>query len=159
MDVQILTPRGEVTVRRADAAELIDLRHAILRAGLPRDTAVFLGDDEPASRHVAAVDALGRVIGCATAIARPWLDQPAFQVRGMATHPDFRGAGVGRAMLEVLESLLAEQRVTREIWCDARVPAVGFYERIGWRVSSDPFVIPSAGPHVKMTKQISIESV
>ena len=31
--------------------ETLDLRHVILRPGLPRETAIFPGDDAPTSRH------------------------------------------------------------------------------------------------------------
>ena len=143
-----------MTVRRATPAEVVDLRHAILRAGLPRDTAIFPGDDHPDARHVVATDPAGRVLGCATVHLNAWDGEPAWQLRGMATDPVVRGTGVGRAMLGFLERLLAEQFPVRQMWANARVPAIGFYERLGWRVVSDPFEVPTAGPHVKITKQL-----
>jgi GNAT superfamily N-acetyltransferase len=157
-EVTIITPAGHVVVvvvRRANADEVIDLRHAILRAGLPRESAIFAGDDDPASRHVAAISAEGKVVGCATAHLQTWEGSPAWQIRGMATDPTHRGAGVGAAMLEMLERLLAEASTIRQMWCNARVSAAGFYERQGWRVVSEPFPIHDAGPHVKMTKRIA----
>ena len=60
------------------SAELIrPLRHAVLRAGLPVEAAVFDGDDEPTSRHVAGIDRSGRVVGCASIVQRPWSGAPA----------------------------------------------------------------------------------
>ena len=41
------------------------------------------------------------------------------------------------------------------LWCNARTPAVGFYENMRWRVVSAPFEIPTAGPHVKMVKRLT----
>src|SRR5438445_357877 len=67
-------------IRRATADEVIDLRHAILRAGLPRETAVFPGDDDPAARHFVATRN-GRVVGCATLHLNRWEKEPAWQLR------------------------------------------------------------------------------
>ena len=146
------TKCGSVQVRLATPDEVVDLRHAMLRAGLPRETAVFSGDDHPESRHVVALSSDGRVVGCSTVHLSTWESESAWQLRGMATDPDVRGAGVGRAMINYLERVLRDDTPVRQMWCNARVPAVGFYERLGWRVVSEQFEIPSAGPHVKMTK-------
>ena len=143
-----------VTFRQADLAEVIDLRHQILRQGLPRETAVFDGDAAVNSRHFAAVAPDGRVVGCATVHASQWEDQPAWQLRGMATSPDYRGRGLGRGLMTLIESTLKGASPVRMMWCNARTPAVGFYQRLGWRVVSDVFEIPTAGPHVKMVKPL-----
>ena len=152
----IQTPAGPVVVRRATAEAVVDLRHRTLRIGLPRASAVFPGDERPGAYHVVA-EAGGNVVvvGCATVHASEWEGAPAWQLRGMATDPALRGAGVGRAMLTYLEHLLLDETDVRQMWCNARVPAVGFYERLGWRVASDPFEIPTAGPHVRMTRLLS----
>ena len=146
------TSAGPVHLRDAAAGEVVDLRHRILRAGLPRETAVFDGDERPGACHVVAVSR-GRIVGCATLHPSTWNGSPAWQLRGMATDPALQRAGVGRAMLACLERrLLADVPPVRQLWCNARVPAVGFYERMGWRVESEVFEIPSAGPHVRMSK-------
>jgi GNAT superfamily N-acetyltransferase len=150
----ISTPTGDVRIRRALPEEVIDLRHAILRAGLPRDTAIFPGDDHADSRHVVAVTADGRIVGCATAHPSTWDNAPAWQIRGMATDPAFRGVGIGRAMLKLLEQTIRDETTIRQMWCNARIPAVAFYERLGWSIVSEPFQNPMAGPHVKMDKRL-----
>ena len=144
---------GAVVVRRAAAGEVIDLRHRVLRAGLPRESAAFDGDERSDARHVVA-EAAGRIVGCATVHASTWEGEPAWQLRGMATDPAVRAAGVGRAMLLYLERLLASESPVRQLWCNARTPARGFYERLGWRVVSDVFEIPTAGPHVRMLRAL-----
>jgi GNAT superfamily N-acetyltransferase len=143
-----------VRIRPATAADVIDLRHAILRAGLPRETAIFPNDDHPDVRHVVAVGPDGRIVGCATMHPSTWNGQPAWQLRGMATDPAVRGFGVGRAMLDYVEQRVRAESPVRQLWCNARVPASGFYERMGWRVEGEPFEIHEAGPHVKMTKRL-----
>ena len=146
----------KVELRRARLAEVIDLRHAVLRQGLPRDAAVFEGDEAPTTRHYGAF-AGGEAVCCATLHAVPWEAEPAWQLRGMATAPHLRGKGVGRELMEVIESELLREAssVPRLLWCNARVPAAGFYQTLGWRIVSDEFEIPTAGPHFRMVKRLA----
>lgn len=144
-----------LALRRAVVDELIDLRHAVLRQGLPRDEAVFGGDELPSARHYGAfLD--GALLCCATLHLNPWEGGPAWQLRGMATAPAYRRRGVGRLLVRFLESdLLLDPAAPRLLWCNARTPALEFYRSLGWRVVSDVFDIPTAGPHVKMVKRLS----
>lgn len=144
-----------VQVRRAKPQDVIDLRHAVLRAGLPRETAIFPGDDSPATVHVVAVDEKDAVVGCATIVPSVWDGHNAWQLRGMAVAPAMQRSGVGGLMLKALQRIAHESAGdVRLMWCNARSPAVGFYRRHGWTVASDEFVIETAGPHVKMTLKL-----
>src|SRR5579864_4793742 len=91
-----------MVIRRINAADVIDLRHAILREGLRRETAIFEGDDNPEARHYGAFED-GRLIGCVTLHPSKWQDTPAWQLRGMAVVPELRSQGVGKALIEFLE--------------------------------------------------------
>ena len=143
-----------VKVRRAEPAEVIDLRHRILRAGLPRDTAIFPGDGDPAARHFVAETIDGRIVGTLTLHLNSWEGQPAWQLRGMAVDPALQRAGIGAQLLLAAEQSVRNESPTRQLWCNARVPAAGFYEKHGWTVVSEPFDVPTAGPHVKMIKRL-----
>jgi GNAT superfamily N-acetyltransferase len=145
------SPAGRV--RAATFDEIVDLRYEVLRAGLPRDAAVFEGDSAPTSRHYGAFSN-GRNIGCATLHLNQWLDEPAWQLRGMATAPDFRSAGIGRELLVYVEADLLATHPVHLLWCNARVPAIRFYQRSGWQIVSEEFEIPTAGPHVRMVKRL-----
>ena len=149
------TPDG-IELRTAHLEELIDLRHVVLRAGMPREAAVFPGDDRPDSRHYGAFQN-GRAVGCATFHVSQWEGEPAWQLRGMAVAKDWCGRGVGREMLRRVEADLRRASPIRQLWCNARVPASGFYQKLGWVVCSAPFDIPTAGPHVKMTRRLGDE--
>jgi GNAT superfamily N-acetyltransferase len=143
-----------VQVRRATPGEVIDVRHAVLRAGLPRETAIFPGDDAPGTVHVVAVDG-EHVVGCATIVASAWDGAKAWQLRGMAVRPSHQRSGVGGLMLKQLRRIVQDSSDdVRLMWCNARSPAVGFYERHGWTVASDEFLIETAGPHFKMTLKL-----
>jgi GNAT superfamily N-acetyltransferase len=142
-------------IRPITAEETIPLRHAILRAGLPREAAIFPGDEAASSRHFGAfLD--GLLIGVATLHYVPLLDQPdhegsAYQIRGMATAETARGRGVGGLLLA---ACIAEARRAGAnwLWCNARTPAAGFYARHGFRVQGGVFDVPTAGPHLRMLR-------
>jgi predicted GNAT family N-acyltransferase len=140
-------------IRPANSSEIIDLRHRVLRAGLPREAAIFDGDDLPTTKHFLA-EHDGKIIACATMLLNQWQGEAAWQVRGMAVEPNFRGQGIGRQLLATIESGAGDVRL---LWCNARVPAMEFYRSAGWAIASDEFEIPSAGPHFKMIK--SLQSV
>ena len=140
-------------IRRVDLEQIIDLRHEILRAGLPRQTAVFDGDTNSEARHYGAFDG-PRLVGCVTLHPNRWEDAPAWQLRGMAVAASYQRNGIGKRLIDFLEADLADSPV-RQLWCNARVPAAPFYEKLGWTIVSAPFEIPTAGPHVKMIKRLS----
>lgn len=153
--------RVDIQIRQAAASEIVDLRHAVLRQGLPREAAIFVGDELPTSRHFGAFasgaeeSAARRAVGCATLHLSQWESAPAWQLRGMATDPEFRHRGLARAMLALAdEQIMADAKLPRLFWCNARVPAVGFYKLLGWKVVSEMFEIPTAGPHVRMVRQL-----
>jgi len=75
------------------------------------------------------------------------------QIRYMAVDPAWEGRGVGRALVEALE---AEARLQglRTMILEAREPVMGFYQRLGYRVSHPGKVLFGAIPHVWMTKEL-----
>jgi GNAT superfamily N-acetyltransferase len=94
----------------------------------------------------------GKCVGCATFHLNEWNGDVAWQLRGMATDPKFRGKGIGAKMLKVAEEKLRRTSPVRQLWCNARTPAIEFYKKQGWAVVSEEFEVPTAGPHFKMTK-------
>jgi predicted GNAT family N-acyltransferase len=140
-----------VTVRRVQLDAIVDLRHGVLREGLPRDAAIFDGDADPTSRHYGAfVD--DRLVGCATLHLNSYEGGPAWQLRGMAVAPEFRRQNIGRAMLDYIDMETGSDLSVRLFWCNARVPATPFYQNLGWEIVSERFEIPTAGPHVRMVR-------
>jgi len=147
--------RTRVTVRRARFAEILALRHAELRAGLPVDTAVFPDDGKSTTIHLGAfADGADAPVGCASLVLRPWQGAPAYQLRGMATRTDLVRRGIGRALLAFIEDLVRDQTPVPLLWCDARAAAVPFYQRTGWVIASEVFDIPTVGPHHTMTRRL-----
>lgn len=123
------------------------LRLAVLRPGQPADSAVYPEDDGPDTVHLAAF-AGGRVVATASLYR-----ENGWRLRGMATDPSVRGRGYGRAVLRAALDHAA-RRGAGEVWCNARLAAVGFYEGAGFAVVSDEFDVPGIGPHVVMTRRV-----
>src|SRR5678810_1431154 len=110
---------NQVLIRPATWNEIINLRHAVLRQGLAREEAIFQGDDAPTSRHCGAF-CDGVAVGCATLHASQWEGEPAWQLRGMATSPEFRRRGLGRIILEEMEAEFGNGRPDEPgplLWC------------------------------------------
>jgi GNAT superfamily N-acetyltransferase len=147
-------PLNNFTIRRAAFAEVLALRHAELRAGMPIESAMFPGDDDPLTFHFGVFDSSGANIGCASFMPVPWEGRPAYQLRGMATRGDFVKRGVGAALLKFADAMLRDERGVKQLWCNARLSAVGFYEKQGWAVASPLLEIPTAGPHHRMTRAL-----
>jgi GNAT superfamily N-acetyltransferase len=151
--LRMLIDGRTVIIRRSSADEIIDLRHRVLRPGLPRDAAMFPGDELPSSGHFGAF-ADGIAVCCATFHLNSWDSAPALQLRGMATDAGMRGKGLGRAVLHLAESAMTADRRVLQLWCNAREIAVPFYQSMGWAIASEKFEIPTAGPHFRMTKRM-----
>jgi predicted GNAT family N-acyltransferase len=140
-----------VTVDEVPAEVTYALRGAVLRPNGGEIT--WAGDEDPATFHLAARTPDGAVIGVVRFSPAPCPWRPAaqapWQLRGMATDPAVRGSGAGRALLvDGLARVAA--RGGDLVWCDARVGAAGFYERMGFTVVTEPFDKPGIGPHVGM---------
>jgi GNAT superfamily N-acetyltransferase len=131
---------------------IVPLRHAVLRQGLPFDSARFDGDLAPGAVHVAGF-AEQKLVCCASFIPNALANEAAAQLRGMATDPAFRSQGIGGAVLAAGERQIVANGFPL-LWCNARVGAIRFYERHGWTVISDEFVIEHAGPHRVMRKRL-----
>lgn len=145
-----------LTSRRITAEETIDLRWEVLRPGFPRETAVFPGDEQAIHLGVFQED---RLVGVASLYDAAYpgeeSDDHWLQLRGMATAPDARGSGCGRELLVACETAAREVGIS-SLWCNARRVAVGFYEKHGWKITSQEFDIPSVGPHFRMQRVLPV---
>jgi GNAT superfamily N-acetyltransferase len=144
-------PTAEFRIERCSVEQIVPLRHRILRAGLPIEEAHFPKDDDPATRHVAAlIQPENRAVCCATMVASEWQNQPAFQLRGMATDSNWQSKGLGQRVLAHLIQIVQQDSGIKLFWCNGRIGALEFYKRQGWTVESELFDIPTAGLHHKM---------
>jgi GNAT superfamily N-acetyltransferase len=145
-----------IDVCQLSADEVLPVRWSILRHGFPRETAIFPGDDAPETCHLGGfVDA--RLVGVASVYLARMPERPAvenaWQLRGMATLPEVRDAGVGRALLVACEDV-ARERGAPLMWCNARLTAVEFYRKHGWQALGAEFDVPTVGPHYRMLREL-----
>ena len=97
--------------------------------------------------HVLAWNDRGEAIGTARM-------QQNGTIGRMAVLKDWRGRGVGRALLQTLLDLAVRQGLPR-VTLSAQTHALGFYERAGFHVVGKPFM--DAGiPHRKMVKELTV---
>lgn len=149
-------PSRNIEVRPISAAETLPLRMAVLRPNRPVSASQFVGDDAPTTRHFGAFQA-GKNFGIASLFRVEMEDYPgrsALQLRGMATAPEVRGAGFGRAL--VFACIDFARNIDAEIlWCNARTSALGFYEKLGFEIVGKEFEIPDVGPHFRMLMELN----
>lgn len=143
-------------IRPIPSAEALAVRHPVLRAGLPESAARFANDDDPATVHLGAFDG-ARLVAVATFFPEAYGGRPgarAWRLRGMATLPPWRGRGMGAAL--VLEGeRIARASGAAALWCNARLTARGFYEKLGFAIEGDPFELPQSGVHYAMVKDLT----
>jgi predicted GNAT family N-acyltransferase len=127
------------------AAETHVLRLAVLRSDTPTTEVTFAEDTLPGTVHL-GVRAGGEVVGVSTWIPRPYGEEPAVQLRGMATASHLQGRGVGGILVEAGCNRAAS--VAPLVWARARDTALTFYVRHGFTVDGDGFVDEVTGkPH------------
>jgi len=148
-----------LTVEEVTADVTYALRQAVLRPG--GGDVTWAGDEDATTFHLAVRDAAGEVLGVArfSPAPCPWrpLARAPWQLRGMATEPVARGSGVGRTL--VVEGLRrVAERGGDVVWCDARVTAAGFYQRMGFTVVTGEYDKPGIGPHVGMVIDLPARS-
>jgi GNAT superfamily N-acetyltransferase len=145
-----------IVIRRADLAEILPLRRAVLRPGYPDAASNYREDDHAV--HIGAWDD-SALVGCATVFADPWPGPPsepaAWRLRGMAVEPSYQGSGVGaRVLAEAVEAARAAGAPL--MWANGRSTAIGFYERYGWRVAGEEFNASDTGlPHFPIVLELS----
>lgn len=154
----IVDSDSRLAICRVSIDVIIDLRYRMLRAGLPKETANFPGDDDVSAWHVGLFypfsdGSIVPAVTCASFMLKPYKDQSAWQLRGMCTEAVHQSKGFGGRLLSCAEAAILKSSPVRLFWCNARVPAIPFYQRQGWTVDSEVFDIPTAGPHRRMFKK------
>lgn len=142
---------GEYQVRSDDWASMNararPLRHQvfILEQGVPKE--MEWDEFDLDSRHALALDAYGNAIGTGRLL-------PDGHIGRMAVLPDWRGKGVGAALLRHLMEHARSSGMTKLV-LNAQIHAARFYERYGFAPEGAEFI--EAGiPHITMIRNLSI---
>lgn len=144
-----------IAAREITARETIAIRHSVLREGMPVESCYWDKDEAEGTFHLGGFVNDTHAGVCTFQIdTHPLTGERAYRLRGMAVLPEYRGYGVAALMLSAGEDR-ALRRGFAEAWLDARIGAVGFYEKYGWSKVGDEFDIPTAGPHYRMIKHLA----
>lgn|SRR5690606_39037396 len=145
-----------MNIREISAKETLALRHEILRPGSAISACIFEGDEAPSTRHFGAIDDESNIVGIVSVYRKGCPAIPlenVYQLRAMATSPRCRGQGVGRLLLRAVENYLEDVEAS-VIWANARSAAIGFYQKAGYRLASEEFMIDGLGPHYLVVKSV-----
>lgn len=126
----------------------IRLRDAVLRKPLGLSFSQEELDGEKDNIHIAAYED-DRMLGCCMLVPE---NVNSVRLRQMAVLDAIQGKGVGRALMQFAENL-ARDRGYRTISMHARKNAVGFYEKMGYRISGKEFNEITI-PHYVMEKSL-----
>lgn len=137
------------------AAEVLKVRHPILRKGRPLEDAIFEGDTKADTFHL-GMYCKDSLVGVVTLMKKDQPGRPggrAYQLRGMAVMEDYRGMGVGKQLVTAAEKEVLNRGCSL-IWMNAREKAVNFYLEQGYQTRGELFEITGVGPHYYMEKPI-----
>ena len=136
-------------VKVIEASQTHPLRHLVLWPHIEKESDCVIDiDNEAEAFHLGAFEG-GRLVsvGSFFPASSPKIEsQKPFRLRAMATHPDFRGKNAGKSLIQVGIGLLREKGADF-LWCDARLNAVPFYQKLGFSVMDEIYEVRTIGPH------------
>lgn len=144
-------------VLRINAADTYQIRQKVLIPDHDIKKVKFEhDDDEDISFHLGAFKDSQLVSVASFYYERNTLfsDQHQYQLRGMATLPEYQGQGLSSELLNMAFPIIKQNFCTL-LWCNARVTAIGYYQKVGFKIHDEtPFEIEGIGAHVLMYKNI-----
>jgi len=128
--------------------QMVKLREDILRKPLGFSFTPEELESEKDNMLIAAFED-ERILGCCMLVE----ENPGIvRLRQMAVLNDLQGKGVGRALMQFAENI-ARDHGYKTITMHARKHAIGFYEKVGYKIKGSEFIEVSI-PHLAMEKQL-----
>lgn len=128
--------------------QMVKLRDDILRKPLGLGFTPQELEDEKDNMLIAAFED-DDMLGCCMLVEE---NSDTVRLRQMAVLNDLQGKGIGRALMGFAENL-ARDRGYKILSMHARKNAIGFYEKMGYKVASDEFTEVTI-PHYVMEKRL-----
>lgn len=125
------------------------LRWRILRARWGEPEGSEVDDREDRCYHIMAVES-NRVVGVGRL---QYNSAEEAQIRYMAVSEEYTGNGIGRQIVSALEQQAVDQNMST-IVLDAREPAVGFYQKLDYRVEKKSYLLFDEIQHYRMIKRL-----
>ena len=143
-----------IEVKKITAIETYDIRLEVLRKNIPLPFE-FKGDFDDDTFHLGAFEN-GKLIAVSSYMKaeNKNFKGSQYQLRGMATLEKFQGFGAGKLMMEKAFEILKELNIDC-LWCNARIIAVDFYKKQGFKTFGEVFDISLIGGHYIMYKYLT----
>ena len=142
-------PIRQIDFNSGEYKQMIHLREEILRKPLHLTFEADELDNEINDILIGAFDE-EKMLGCCI-LSR--VDTRVVRLRQMAVQNNLQGKGIGASMMNFAENL-ARDSGYKKLIMHARKTAVGFYEKLGYKVSGHEFIEVSL-PHYIMSKKLS----
>ena len=143
-----------VSIKKITSAKALPIRHRILRKGEAIERCIYPSDDLETTLHFGLYEneVLSGIISVFETKKDIFTDEKQFQIRGMAVLENHRNKGFGAALVRHVEDYLKREN-QHTIWFNARIIAIGFYEKLGFVKIGDSFEIDTIGVHYIMYKK------
>ncbi|MCY7307649.1 MAG: YbgC/FadM family acyl-CoA thioesterase [Rhodoferax sp.] len=125
------------------------LRRAVLMDEMKITAALDQDAGDGAAGHVLAANRLGQALATGHISSA---DRGAWQIGRVAVIRTMRGTGLGRSVVEKLMKM-AQERGASTVVVSSLVAARGFYERLGFRTASAPY-LDGAVEHIDMARKV-----
>ncbi|HIP37720.1 MAG TPA: GNAT family N-acetyltransferase [Crocinitomix sp.] len=152
----MIKTKNKIIITKIEVEEIKLLRHQILWQHKPTSSqCVIDADFDETTFHIGAKKDK-EVVGTSTFIKELNVkinSENQYRLRAMATAETVRGEGIGKQIIEFALQKLKQMKV-EILWCDARLKATGFYQKIGFKTLGDIYEVPNVGPHKLMYIEI-----
>ncbi len=142
-------------LRQIKAEETYNIRHSILRPHQNFEECKYDTDFIEGSFHIGAYYR-GDLVSVASFCLEQCEDfeqKQQYRLRAMATYEKFRSQGAGSSIVNYAEKVLRERNISF-LWCKARVSAVAYYTKLGFKKYGEVFDYPFIGEHIIMYKNL-----
>jgi N-acetylglutamate synthase-like GNAT family acetyltransferase len=127
-----------------------NLRYEILRKPWNQPKSSTKDEWENKSIHMLMLDENNKPVACGRLQIN---SKDEGQIRSMAVKDEMQGKGLGKLIIQYIEDK-AKELSLKTIMLDARENAVKFYERCGYKVVGDSYLLFGLIRHYKMEKHL-----
>jgi len=128
--------------------QMVKMRDEILRRPLGLSFSADEIEKEKENLFIAAFEE-EQMLGCCMIVEQ---DSRKARLRQMAVLNNLQGKGIGRALIQFAENI-ARDHGYRVMSMHARKPTVPFFEKMGYKVTSEEFIEITI-PHFEMEKEL-----
>jgi len=146
-----LTLIKEITVEKT-----YPIRHQILRPHQSIDDCKYNGDRDNYTKHFGIYlnNKLVGIVSIYKSSLNHFQGKNGWQIRAMATDVSIRKKGYAKKLLKKAEDYTIKNGANY-IWCNARISALGFYEKNDYKIYGKEFYVEDIGQHYIMIKDVS----